>query len=402
MFACPACRVDLARLPERAGALWECASCRGRVANLAALRQTPPGGFTRRLMMLASRTANGGRPCPGCPQRMIEVPTISAPGMPAPLKLDVCPRCELVWFDPREHEAWLAAPLDSAADVNLPAETRQAMETAGVNAARWREEIDRRLAARPVFLDYEMEDATFEAAHEMNEIGWKLAWVFLGLPVEVKPPPLRSKPWATWSLAGLIVASSIVGAAYAPQSVAALGMVPSQLWRYGGLTLVTSFFLHGSLWHLLTNIYFLLVFGDDAEDQLGRGAYLVLIALSAVAGNVLHAALNPASTLPAIGASGGISGVIAFYALRFPRRRLRLIIGAPVFRRVILGRLVDVRASALMVLWVVVQAVSLAVPELTEAAPKVAYLAHLGGAGAGLVFWALARSAHGGVASRAA
>jgi membrane associated rhomboid family serine protease/Zn-finger nucleic acid-binding protein len=373
------------------------------VANLAALRQTPPGGFTRRLMMLASRTANAGRPCPGCPQRMIEVPTISAPGMPAPLKLDVCPRCELVWFDPREHEAWLAAPRDSAADVNLPPETRQAMEAAGVNAARWREMIDRRLAAQPVSHDYEMEDATFAFGLGLNDhdIGWKLAWVFLGLPVEVMPPPLRSKPWATWSLAGVIVVSSIMGLAYAPQSLMALGMVPSQLWRYGGLTLVTSFFLHGSLWHLLSNMYFLLVFGDDAEDQLGRGAYLALIAFSAVAGGLLHAGLHPSSTQPAIGASGGISGVIAFYALRFPRRRLRLMLGLFAFHRVIVGRLVDVRASALMVLWVIVQAVSLAVPELTEEGPKVAYLAHLGGAATGFVFWAVARSTQGAVASRA-
>jgi len=218
--------------------------------------------------------------------------------------------------------------------------------------------------------------------------------------VEVKPPPLRSKPWATWSLAGVIVASSILGAAYAPQSLMALGMVPSQLWRYGGLTLVTSFFLHGSLWHLLSNIYFLLVFGDDAEDQLRRGAYLALIALSAIAGDLLHAGLNPSSTEPAIGASGGISGVIVFYALRFPRRRLRLMLGMFAFHRVIVGRLVDVRASVLMVLWVIVQALSLAVPGLTEEGPKVAYLAHLGGAATGFLFWALTRSAHGAVISR--
>jgi membrane associated rhomboid family serine protease/Zn-finger nucleic acid-binding protein len=371
------------------------------VANLAALRQTPPGGFTRRLLMLASRTATpDGRPCPGCPERMIEVPTISAPEMPAPLKLDVCPRCELVWFDPREHEAWLAAPMAAAATVNLPPETRQAMETSGVTKTLWREMIERRLAARPRLREYEMDDANFEYA--TAQVDWKLVWLLLGLPLEVKPPPLSSKPWATWSLAALIVVSSVAALFWGPASVVSLGLIPSHLWRYGGLTFVTSFFLHGSLWHLLSNVYFLLVFGDDAEDQLGRGPFLALVALSAIAGDLLYAALNPMSTVPVIGASGGISGAIAFYALRFPRRRLRLVIGFPVARRLIVGRLLDVRASAALVLWVIVQLVGLAVPELTEGRESVAYLAHLGGAVVGVLFWAMAPSAHGGISSRAA
>jgi membrane associated rhomboid family serine protease len=264
----------------------------------------------------------------------------------------------------------------AAATVNLPPETRQAMETSGVTKTLWREMIERRQGARPPLREYEMDDANFEYA--TAQVDWKLVWLLLGLPLEVKPPPLSSKPWATWSLAALIVVSSVAALFWGPASVVSLGLIPSHLWRYGGLTFVTSFFLHGSLWHLLSNVYFLLVFGDDAEDQLGRGPFLALVALSAIAGDLLYAALNPMSTVPVIGASGGISGAIAFYALRFPRRRLRLVIGFPVARRLIVGRLLDVRASAALVLWAIVQLVGLAVPELTEGTESVAYLAHLG------------------------
>jgi membrane associated rhomboid family serine protease/Zn-finger nucleic acid-binding protein len=394
VLTCPACRVALARLPAPAGVLWECPSCRGRVADLSALRKTPAGGFVRRLYMLASRTtASRDRTCAGCGQKMTEIPTISAPDMPGPLRLDVCTRCDLVWFDAREHEAWLAAPTEAAAAVNLPAETRQAMEASGVNKALWREMIDRRWAENRPGPPYEMEDGNF-AWVSGNEIGWKIAWVLVGLPVEVKPPPLPSRPWATWSLTAVTVMVSIVGLAYAPGSITALGLVPADEWRDGGLTFFTSFFLHGSLLHLLGNIYFLLVFGDDVEDRLGRGWYLALVGLSALVGDLAHAAMKPFSTIPTIGASGGISGVMAFYALRFPRRRLRMAMGMRLANQWFgLPRLVDLSASSAMVLWVALQVIGMGIQSIAQGTDNVAYLAHLGGAVVGLVFWSYGRGA---------
>jgi membrane associated rhomboid family serine protease len=82
---------------------------------------------------------------------------------------------------------------------------------------------------------------------------------------------------------------------------------------------------------------------DDVEERLGAVGYLVLIALSAITGDLLHALINLGSTIPTIGASGGISGIIAFYALRFPRRRLR---------RWAYGVWYDLRVSTAIGIWV--------------------------------------------------
>lgn len=328
--------------------------------------------FVRRLFILARRTPPyGRRACPGCARPMALVPTISAPDAWSPLKLDVCPRCELVWFDAREHEAWLAAPSDAAEAANLPFETRRALDDRGVTARIALSLANRAAASEPV--------AWVGAAEE--DIGLRQLVCLLGLPVEVESPALRSRPVATWTLAALIALISLYGFGGGQAVADALGLVPAALWRYGGLTLVTSFFLHADVWHLLANLYYLIVFGDDVEDRLGPPWYLILIALSAVTGNLLHAAITTQSTIPTIGASGGISGVLAFYALRFRHRRVRLFY----------FRLFDMRVSAAIALWVLLQAIGAGTHVMASGAGGVAYLAHLGGAAVGVAFWALDR-----------
>src|SRR4030095_6138117 len=108
-------------------------------------------------------------------------------------------------------------------------------------------------------------------------------------------------------------------------AVQAFGFIPTEAWRYGGLTILTSFFLHGSILHLIGNLYFFLIFGDDVEDYLGRWRYVLVILTATVLGDIVHLLANANSTVPAIGASGGISGVIVFYALQFPRARVGIL-----------------------------------------------------------------------------
>ena len=385
MFPCPDCHLDLSRLTARAN-VWECPTCGGRAADLSGLRRTHVGAFVRQLRMMALRASPiSRRACPGCAKPMAEVPTISATAAGAPLMLDVCPRCEIVWFDRREHEAWLAAP--AAAAANLPFETRQALDRSGVSEQLARTAALREAAAE--HLAVEEMDGFIErtAAHDLR---WQhFIWLVFGLPVEVEPPPLRSRPWATWSLAAVITLASLCAFAFGDRAVDALGLISADVWRHHGLTFMTSFFLHGSLLHLLGNLYFLVVFGDDVEDRRGRAGYLVLIALSAVTGDLLHTAIHADSTVPSIGASGGISGVMAFYALRFARRRLRVVLGVPSARHSWLryGLMFDMRASAAMALWVLVQLAGAGLQVGADVRDGVAYLAHLGGAAMGLVFW---------------
>ena len=86
--------------------------------------------------------------------------------------------------------------------------------------------------------------------------------------------------------------------------------------------LFTSMFLHGGLMHLLGNMLFLWIFGDNVEDYFGHLGYLVFYFVCGICSGLTHVLFNPGSHLPAIGASGAISGVMGAYALLFPRNRI--------------------------------------------------------------------------------
>ena len=88
------------------------------------------------------------------------------------------------------------------------------------------------------------------------------------------------------------------------------------------LTLVTNIFLHGSLFHLLGNMLFLWVFGDNVEDAMGHWRFILFFVLCGTAASLLHAVIDPTSHRPLIGASGGVSGVVAAYLILYPRVRI--------------------------------------------------------------------------------
>lgn len=144
----------------------------------------------------------------------------------------------------------------------------------------------------------------------------------------------------------------------------------------GPATYVTYAFLHGDWLHLLGNMAFLWVFGDNIEDALGHVRYFVFYLVCAVAAAFAHALFNPASTAPLIGASGAVAGVVGAYLVLHPRVKLWILL---------LGR-IPLRLSAVWVLggWIVFQAFNI----LTAAeGDEIAWWAHIGGliAGAGLI-----------------
>jgi len=206
--------------------------------------------------------------------------------------------------------------------------------------------------------------------------GWKRVLFLAGLPVERKSGGLQRFPWATWGLAAVVTLVSLSAFANLERVVQQYGMIPAQFWRYGGLTVLTSFFLHGNWFHLLGNMYFLLVFGDNVEEYLGRARYAWLLFFATLTGDVCHAVFQPYSSIPAIGASGGISGLVAFYALQFPRSEIYLwVFFWPV----------RVTAKVMLAFWITLQIVG-AVEQLSGTS-AVASLAHLGGAAAGYLSW---------------
>jgi membrane associated rhomboid family serine protease len=146
-----------------------------------------------------------------------------------------------------------------------------------------------------------------------------------------------------------------------------------------GLTLLTTFFLHGGWFHLFGNLCFLIIFGGPVEDYLGRARYLLLLLLATAAGSLFQVALAPHSTVPVIGASGGVAGLVAFYGLLFPRVRLVIVTVWLLFYPL------RIRAGQALVLWILIQA--LGAWEQIHGFTGTAYAAHLGGGAVGLLFW---------------
>ena len=313
------------------------------------------------------RTDAGGRLCPVCSGPMVEVPSL--PDYVSPT-LDVCRRCHVFWFDPSEFEqvpamsmvpqaAVAAAPGRGTAPAQLPA---AAVELLAVQRAR-------------------AETARLEGAVGTSgpDVWWQWIPGLLGLPVEVGSP-VEGVPWATWSLAVLVATVSIIAFADLQQAVDLFGLVPAQATRLFGLTLFSSFFLHGGIVHLAGNLYYLVLFGDNVEDYLGHRRFLLLVALAALVGGIAHVAFDPRSDVPVIGASGGISGLVAFYGFKFPRAKMVFLIWF---------RWMRVPAYGFLAFWLVLQ--FLTAWQQISGLTSVSALAHLGGAAVGVWFWLIWR-----------
>ncbi len=154
--------------------------------------------------------------------------------------------------------------------------------------------------------------------------------------------------------------------------------LPGELARVPSTaTLVTSMFSHVGLMHLVGNMWILWLYGDNVEDAMGRTRYLLFYLVCGCAGTLAHAAFDPASQVPLVGASGAISGVIAAYLLMWPRANIRVFYWFFIF----IGR-INVPAFVVLGLWIVGQLFAL--PEAMQAQGGIAIVAHLGGFAAGL------------------
>jgi membrane associated rhomboid family serine protease len=161
------------------------------------------------------------------------------------------------------------------------------------------------------------------------------------------------------------------------------GFVPARFSSMYYTTVFTSLFLHGSLFHLLANMWMLWIFGDNVEDCMGRLRYLVFFLLCGIASVIAQAISNPTSTLPLVGASGAISGVLGAYFLTYPRARILTLV--PIF---ILFYLIDIPAFIFLGFWFLMQFISGYASMFVEqgaARGGIAWWAHVGGFGAGVL-----------------
>jgi membrane associated rhomboid family serine protease len=165
------------------------------------------------------------------------------------------------------------------------------------------------------------------------------------------------------------------------------GLVPARLSLanpVGYLTLLTSVFLHGSWFHLISNMWTLFIFGDNVEDRMGHGGYLAFYLLAGVVAGLTHTLFVAGSTTPTVGASGAIAGVLGAYFLLYPRGRVLTFI--PVF---FLPWLIEVPAFIFLGFWFFSQLSSglLSLGHLGAGGSfsGIAWWAHIGGFLAGLV-----------------
>jgi len=144
-------------------------------------------------------------------------------------------------------------------------------------------------------------------------------------------------------------------------------------------TVVSSMFLHGGLGHLLGNMLFLWIFGDNVEDRLGHVAYAIFYILCGVAASSVQVFSNVDSPVPIVGASGAIGGVMGAYMISFPRARV-----LTVFIIFIFVRLIWIPAFFYLGLWFAIQLLSATASSGTPGG-GVAFWAHVGGFGAGIL-----------------
>ncbi|MFT7560313.1 MAG: membrane associated rhomboid family serine protease [Flavobacteriales bacterium] len=212
--------------------------------------------------------------------------------------------------------------------------------------------------------------------------------------------PQVNKPIATYIIIGLNIAAWLLlqGAGFGDQlnaSVCQFGLIPADLFGpdlnaapgycrtgSGWSGLLTSMFMHGSWMHIIGNMWFLWVFGDNVEDSMGPVRFAIFYALSGLCAAAAQIVSQPDSAIPMVGASGAIGGVMGAYIVLYPRVKVTML--------VILFIIITtfrVPAIAMLGYWIAVQVLG-GISSMGATGGGVAFWAHVGGfaAGAALVF----------------
>ena len=168
--------------------------------------------------------------------------------------------------------------------------------------------------------------------------------------------------------------------------IAHYGVIPT---RFQWMDVLTSIFLHGGWMHLIGNMWFLWIYGDNVEDILGHAQYLIFYLLCGLAATMVHVMFNIDSRVPTIGASGAIAGVMGAYVVKFPHSRITTLV--PVF---VFLTTMEIPAYFILLYWFVIQFFSgvgsVGHSHLSQGG--VAWFAHVGGFLAGVALILIMRT----------
>ena len=160
-------------------------------------------------------------------------------------------------------------------------------------------------------------------------------------------------------------------------------------WHNAVAPMFVSLFMHGGLLHIVGNMWFLWIFGDNIEDRLGHGKFFFFYLLCGIGATLIHVVFHPHSNIPTIGASGAISGVLGAYLVTYPHARVYTLLII-----VVLIRFVEIPAFVFLLIWIGFQFVSGASEfGVAQDTAGVAYWAHIGGFFVGiLLLWIMPKN----------
>jgi membrane associated rhomboid family serine protease len=212
--------------------------------------------------------------------------------------------------------------------------------------------------------------------------------------------PTRLTPFFTWAIIvacvavyiweerlGLDMSDAFNAFGFVPKALMSPQLDTSEVPHLPALaTTVTSMFLHGGIWHLIGNMIYLLIFGRAIEDAMGHARFLLFYLLSGVAAAMTMAFMDPVSSIPMVGASGAISGVLGAYMLIYPKAKVTVIVPIGII-------FYPFRIAAVWVVgvWFAMQLLSAITS--TPDSPGVAWWAHVGGFLAGMALTPFLKSA---------
>lgn len=295
---CPNCGVSLTASKSLSGIFYICPSCGGRSAGMQLMKKL---GMPWNIYDLLYKTGRKipepfAKLCPHCNRKMPKCV------LPNKLELDVCGRCQQIWFDPSEFiKLPFKMSVPEVRKIPLPTECEEAIAIAKAS------ELEVPPQKIPATDFWNPDDCLYPP--------W--LWFFSEGTVEINPRSKMGIPFITYSFS-LIMIAVFALTFTGLHIVDRLGFIGDRWDRDYGVTIITSFFIHGGVFHLLSNLYFFMVFGDYVEDRLGKLKFFALLAASHIVGLISFALFDPHCPIPIIGASAGIVGVMAYYTICFP------------------------------------------------------------------------------------
>jgi len=333
---CPRCTFLLSVLEHKGVELDHCPRCRGTFLDAGETTALFGAAMEPEAWVEAWPTENLGPTRLKCPKDSAVLHGHRVRFSEREVEVDTCEQCKGLWVDAHEARA-LKAIIDAAQN----------------EAARKSQGLDR------------------------PGVGSYLFQLFTGMPVEAWNP-VRARPVIMHTIFGALILFFVMQVMFREglaQEPGIVMLVPAEVMHGQHLwTLVTAAFLHGGLMHLLGNLYFLWVFGDNVEDVLGPKRFIALYAVALLAGALLHLLTNQQSTLPMLGASGAIAGIMGAYLVLFPKVRVYVML--LVFR-------INIGVIWYLGFWIAMQFAMMAM-----GGEGVAWMAHIGGfiAGAAMAF----------------